>query len=491
MKKFLLILSVISSLLLISSCNNQEPEPIDWASPQAYDTLPVVSGNQTVKAAGHAAATTYTQTTSTTDLYLKYLLILLLLIVAVGAGFFFFRKVLPLGVWIRAKVAGVKNIPVHSLVTLSWKRVPVVEILELMIKASTAGVELDINKLGDAYLAEVDLEKVVDALIEAHNANIKEVTFDKLVQHYLANVDLDQVMEALLIAESADIETSLDELAKLNLAGADTTRIIKTKMAAKNSGYNVEINDLVQHYLAGGNIEKTVEAYIAANKADLKDFDFKDVADIDLAGYDVIEMVNKAIIPRIVETDGVRGIARDGVELIMKVKVTLRAKLKEIIGAPEEKTVLARVNESLATEIGLARSHYDVLQSPYELADKVEQKNLDKDSAFEILSIDVSDIKVGKDVDSELKTERAKAEAERAKAELIKAEEKVKKAMAAAFLDGKITVEDYEKLQNLQADTEMRKNIGQNTVITNEDEDEINIDGYTDTQDTDDDQPED
>ncbi len=457
LKKIAYLLSLFLLVLISAPSCNQQPE-VDLDQLAALDTLPYAQG-QELQNYYNQAATTQTSSDSV-GIYLKYTLLVILIIVALGVGIYFFNKVFPLGIYIRAKIAGVKKLPVHQIITLSWKGVPVDKILELMIQSHSAGVDLNLMEMGDAYLAQVDLDKVVNALIEAKNANIERITFQKLVKYHLAKVDLEHVMDALLMAKNAGIDTNIDQLSNLYLAGVDVVRVIKAKIAAKNSGFDVELNDIVEHYLAGGNVEKTVEAYVAAKKAELKDFDFSDIANIDLAGYDVVETVNKAIIPSIVETEGVRGIARDGVELIMKVKVTLRAKLKNIIGAPEETTILARVNEGLATEIGLARSHYDILRSPYELADRVEKKKLDEDSAFEILSIDVSDIKVGKDVSAELEVERAKAEAERAKAELIKAEEKVKKAMAAAFLDGKITVEEYYKLQNLEADTEMRKNLG-------------------------------
>ena len=470
--------AIIISLftLLLTSCGGGND--IDVDSLASLDTLPYADQ----QIARHYYQAPAQNQSNTTVLILEYAAVVVLIVGAFALGYYFFNKLLPLGTWIRAKVAGVKDIPMHKIINLIWKKVPVEKILELMIKAHSAGVELSLLELGDAYLADVDLDKVVDALIEAKNANLEKISFEKLVKYHLAKVDLPHVMEALLIAKNAGITTDIDQLSQLYLAGVDVVRVIKAKLAAKNSGFEIDLDDLVQHYLAGGNIEKTIEAYIAAKKAGLKDFDFNDVANIDLAGYDVIEIVNKAIIPRIVESDGVRGIARDGVELIMKVKVTLRAKLKEIIGAPEERTILARIEEALATEIGLAKSHYDILQSPYELADRVEQKNLDKDSAFEVLSIDVSDIQVGKDVRAELLVEQAKAESERAKAELIKAEEKVKKAMAAAFLDGKITVEEYYKLQNIEADTEMRKSLGkaekQNADNDDQDDDdfEINID---------------
>ncbi|MBO7595823.1 MAG: flotillin-like FloA family protein, partial [Bacteroidales bacterium] len=233
--------------------------------------------------------------------------------------------------------------------------------------------------------------------------------------------------------------------------------LIKAKIVADNSGFSISLNDLKEHYLAGGNLEKTIEAYISAKKASLPDFEFKDIAAIDLSNLDVVESVKSAITPRVVETDGVRGVARDGVEITMKVKVTIRSHIKNIIGGVSEETVLARVNEGLATQIGLAKSHNEILQNPYLVADKVENANLHASSAYEILSVDVSDIKVGNDVGAGLKSVRAKAMAEEARAELILAEEKVQKAMASAFLDGNLSIKDYTDIKNKQADTLMRQ----------------------------------
>jgi uncharacterized protein YqfA (UPF0365 family) len=143
----------------------------------------------------------------------------------------------------------------------------------------------------------------------------------------------------------------------------------------------------------------------------------------------------------------------------MKLKLTLRANLKNLIGGATEQTVLARVDEHISSEIGNTLNHREVLKSPYILAKKVEQKELGKGTAFDIISIDVSEITVGKDIQAELLTERAKANAEKAKADYIKAEEKVQKAMAAAFIDGNINVSDYQTIKNSEADTEMRKKI--------------------------------
>ncbi len=385
-------------------------------------------------------------------------LFLIMLSVAIGAGtFYIFKKWIPLGLWYKAWLSDVK-VSWVQLIKMYWRAIPQEELLLLLIKAKNAGLDLSIRELEDKYLAGVDLSIIIEALIKAENSHL-DITFEELTRHYLAKVDIDHLLEALIIANSAKIDTNIDELANLYQAKVDVVRIVKVKMTAKNSGFTVHFNLLVEHFLAGGHIEKTIEAYIAAKKANLQDFDFQDIANIDLAGYDVIASVDKAITPTVVETSGVRGIARDGVEMTLKVKVTLRAKIAQIIGGAEEQTVLARVNEALATEIGLAVSHYDILQSPYLLADRVEKQDLHLDSAFQIVSVDVSDIKVGIDVHSELKSERAKASADEAKANLIKAEEKVQKAIAAAFLDGNLSIDQYNEMRNTEADTRMRDRI--------------------------------
>ncbi len=400
--------------------------------------------------------------------FVLIIVLLLLSVIVIGMFYYLFKNIIPIGLWWKAYLSNVK-LPLHRLLMMYWRGIPQAPIINSMITAKNAGIDLKIKDLEDAYLAKVDLDKVIQTLIKAKNSHI-ETSLNELKQYYLAGIDLDVLLEAMIIAKSAEVNTTLKELATLYHTQADIIRIVKAKVAAKNSGYTVDFNDLAEHYLAGGNIEKTVEAYVAAKKAGLKDFEFQDIANIDLAGYDVLEIVEKAIIPKVVEGDRVRGVARDGVEVSMKVRVTLRAKLKHIIGSPEEKTILARINEGLATEIGLAESHYHVLENPYELADKVEQKRLDEGTAFEVLSIDVSDLQIGKDVHAELRTERARAASEEAQAALIKAEEKVQKAIAAAFLDGQISVELYEKLKNLQADTKMRESIGK--IFLNEEENE-------------------
>ncbi|MBN2776715.1 MAG: flotillin-like FloA family protein [Bacteroidales bacterium] len=385
------------------------------------------------------------------------IVIVVIVIIVVAFSFFFFKNVFPVGLWFKAWTAGVR-VGIRAFLNMYFQKIPPDKIVHNLIVSRKAGVYIKVRQLEDFYLANVDIDKVVQGEIEAINASV-DVTVDQLAKAYLAKIDIDKIIQAMILVQSADISTNFEELSQYYHSGVDIVRIVKAKITAKNSGFTVHFKDLAEHFLAGGNLDKTLEAYIAAKKADLKDFDFDNIADLDLAGYKVFEIIEKAIIPRVIEGDKVRGVARDGVEISMKLKVTLRAKLKFIIGNPEEATIIARINESLATEIGMAESHFRVLENPFELAERVEKKFLDTNTAFEILSIDVSDVTIGKDVHAELRSERARSDAQKAKADLIRAEEKLKKAIAAAFIDGKISINEYENIMNTQADTRMRNTL--------------------------------
>ncbi len=385
------------------------------------------------------------------------LVIIVVVIIIVAFNFFFFKNIFPVGLWFKGWTAGVR-VGIRAFFNMYFQKIPPDLIVNNMIIARKAGVDLKVRTLEDLYLANIDIEELVQGQIKAHSSNVN-IDIQQLAKASLAKVKIKDLIEALVLVQGAEIDTNFDELVKMYHTGVDIVKIVKSKIEAKNSGFPIDLNTLAEHYLAGGHLDETINAYVAAKKANLKDFDFGDIADVDLAGYDVFSIIEKGIIPRVVEGDKVKGVARDGVEVSLKLKVTLRAKLKHIIGNPEEATILARINESLATEIGISESHFFVLENPFELADRVEQKKLDNGTAFEILSIDVSDISIGKDIHAELKTERAKADAEKAKADLIKAEEKLKKSMATAFLDGNITVEQYEKIMNIQADTNMRNSL--------------------------------
>ncbi len=391
------------------------------------------------------------------------IIILIVTLVILGPGLlFFFYYFIPLRLWYEAHLSGVKA-PWGHLIKMRFQDVPQSLILKTMIKAKNAGLNLDAKELSEHYLAQVDIETVVNTLIRASNANLT-IDLKELAAQYLAKVDVEKVMHALITARNADLDVDLTTLASQYLAEVDVIQVVNALITAHNSGYEeMTIDELKEHYLANGNVAETVEAFVAARKAKLPDFTFKDIAAIDLAGFDVVKSIAAAITPRVVETEGVSGIARDGVQLTMKLKITLRAYIRNIIGGASEETVLARVNESLATEIGQSPSHNYILESPYELADSVERKNLGEGTAFQIISIDVSDFQVGRDVGAELLSEKAKAKANMAKADVIKAEEKVQDAMASAFKEGKLSINDYHELMNTEADTKMRESIGVST----------------------------
>ena len=388
---------------------------------------------------------------------------LILIIIAgiiLGPGLIlFFYYFVPVGLWYEARLSGIK-VSWLTLIVMRWQQIPQELILKTLIKAENANLHLSARQLSDHYLAEVDIEKVVNTQIRATNAGL-EIELNELAAQFLAKVDVAKVIHAQILAKNADLDIPLKVLASHYLAEVDIETVVGALITAHNSGYDeMTLNDLKEHYLSNGDVNKTVEAFVAARKAELPNFTFKDVAAIDLAGIDVVKAIDAAITPRVVETAGVTGIAKDGVQLTMKLKITLRAHIKTIIGGASEETVLARVNESLASEIGMSKSHHHILTSPFELADRVEQKDLGTGTAFEIISIDVSDIQVGKDINAELATERAKANAEGAKADLIRAEEKVQKAMAAAFTDGNLSIHDFHEIMNTEADTKMRDSIG-------------------------------
>jgi uncharacterized protein YqfA (UPF0365 family) len=387
-------------------------------------------------------------------------LIIVITIGLAGLIVWFFISMVPLKLWFNAKLSKV-HISWWLLIKMRWQNIPQAKIINLMITAKNAKLDLDLPLLMQYYLAKVDLEVVVATMIRALAANVKEINFEDMAKLYLKKVDVGAIMHAHINAMNAGIKTTIPELSEFYLAGGNVGDLIKAKNIADNSGFkdDLTLERLKKHYLGGGNLKKTIEAYISARKAGLEDFTFEDICAIDLSNLDVLESIKSAINPIVVETDGVRGIARDGVELTMKVKVTLRSHIKNIIGGVSADTMLARVNEGLATQIGLAQSHTEILQNPYLVADRVEKSNLSENSAFEILSVDVSDIKIGNDVGAALKVARAKAQVEAAKAELILAEEKVQKAMASAFLDGNISVQEYTDIKNKQADTLMRQSL--------------------------------
>jgi uncharacterized protein YqfA (UPF0365 family) len=250
------------------------------------------------------------------------------------------------------------------------------------------------------------------------------------------------------------------------------------------AGLKLYANELEAHYLAQGNVPKVVNALISADKANIS-LDFKMAAAIDLAGRDVFEAVQMSVNPRVIDTPPVTAVAKDGIQLIAKARVTVRANIKQLVGGAGEDTILARVGEGIVSSIGSSDSHKMVLENPDSISKLVLSKGLDAGTAFEILSIDIADIDVGKNIGAQLQMDQAeadkniaqakaeerramaiateqemKAKAQEAKAKVIEAEALVPQAMAEAFRNGNLGIMDYYRMQNIQADTTMRETIG-------------------------------
>lgn len=295
-------------------------------------------------------------------------------------------------------------------------------------------------------------------------------------------------------ALAANVRVSIFTLLGMRLRRVSPQMIVNPLIKATKAGLKLPINKLEAHHLAGGNVDRVVNSLIAAQRANIP-LEFERAAAIDLAGRNVLEAVQMSVNPKVIETPVVAAIAKDGIELRAKAKVTVRANIERLIGGAGESTVIARVGEGVVTTIGSAGSHKEVLENPDSISKTVLSKGLEAGTAFEILSIDIADIDVGRNVGAQLQTDQAeadkkiaqaKAEERRAmavareqemkaavvemKAKVVEAEAEVPRAMAAALKSGKLGVMDYYNMQNVIADTEMRKSISGNDVRADESE---------------------
>ena len=259
--------------------------------------------------------------------------------------------------------------------------------------------------------------------------------------------------------------------------------IVNAMINSKKAGLNLSADLLEAHYLAGGHVRSVVNALISADKANMS-LDFKTATAIDLAGRDVLEAVQMSVNPKVLDTPAVTAVASNGIQLIVKARVTVRANIRQLVGGAGEETVLARVGEGIVTAIGSAKSHAEVLENPDSISKLVLSKGLDTGTAFEILSIDIADIDVGKNIGAQLQMDQAyadkniaqaraeerramaiaveqemKAKAQEMRAKVIEAEAEVPLAMSEAFKKGNLGIMDYYRMRNLQADTEMRESI--------------------------------
>ena len=281
-------------------------------------------------------------------------------------------------------------------------------------------------------------------------------------------------------ALSAGVKVSIGTLVGMRLRKVSPAAIVRPLINATKAGLDLDINQLEAHYLAGGRVDRVVGALISADKANIE-LAFNQAAAIDLAGRDVFEAVQVSVNPKVINTPRVAAMAQDGIQLIAVARVTVRANINRLVGGAGEETILARVGEGIVSTIGSSASHKAVLENPERISKTVLSKGLDSGTAFEILSIDIADVDVGKNIGAELQTDQAeadkrvaqaraeerramavaheqemKARVEEMKAEVVRAEAQIPLAIAEAFRNGNFGVMDFMRYRNIQADTQMR-----------------------------------
>lgn len=284
-------------------------------------------------------------------------------------------------------------------------------------------------------------------------------------------------------AKLSNVDIGFFQLFFMQLRRVPPQIIVNSMITATKAGLQVTRNDLEAHYLAGGKINNVINALISADKANIP-LTFKEATAIDLAGRDVLQAVQMCVNPKVIESPPVTAVAKDGIQLITRARVTVRANIKQFVGGAGEETVLARIGEGIVTSIGSAESHKTVMENPDTISKLVLHKGLDSGTAFEILSIDIADIDVGKNIGAYLQMDQAnadkniaqakaeerramaialehemKAKAQESRAKVIDAEAQIPLAIAEAFRSGKLGIMDYYKMENVKADTKMRDSL--------------------------------
>lgn len=291
-----------------------------------------------------------------------------------------------------------------------------------------------------------------------------------------------------ITASFSGVKISMSTLIGMRLRRVAPSRIVNPMIKATKAGLVLDINELEAHLLAGGNVNTLVDALIAAQRADIP-LEFEQGAAIDLAGRNVLEAVQVSVNPKVIETPIIAAVSKDGIEVMAKARVTVRANIERLVGGAGEETIIARVGEGIVTTVGSSTSHKDVLENPDSISETVLAKGLDSGTAFEILSIDIADVDVGRNIGAKLQMDQAeadkriaeaKAEERRAmavakeqemvaevqamRAKVVQAEVEVPLALATALKEGNLGVMDYYKMKNVLADTDMRESIADITV---------------------------
>ena len=283
---------------------------------------------------------------------------------------------------------------------------------------------------------------------------------------------------------AAGVDVGIFNLVGMRLRRVPASQIVLPLVKANKAGLGVNVNQLEAHYLAGGNVDRVIDALIAAQRAEIP-LTFERACAIDLAGRDVLEAVQMSVNPKVIETPLVSAVAKNGIELKVKARVTVRANIDRLVGGAGEATIIARVGEGIVTSVGSSKDHSEVLENPDHISKTVLAKGLDAGTAFEILSIDIADVDVGRNIGAELMTDQAeadkriaqaraeerramavakeqemKAAVQEMQAKVVEAQSEVPKALAKALESGNIGVMDYYRMNNIIADTKMREEIG-------------------------------
>ena len=297
-----------------------------------------------------------------------------------------------------------------------------------------------------------------------------------------------------ITAMFSGVKVSIMTLIGMRFRRVRPSRIVDPMIKATKAGLSLSIDKLEAHYLAGGNVNTVIDALIAAQRANIH-LEFEQAAAIDLAGRDVLEAVQVSVNPKVIETPIISAVAKDGIEVKVKARVTVRANIERLVGGAGEETIIARVGEGVVTTVGSSVSHKEVLENPDKISKTVLEKGLDSGTAFEILSIDIADVDVGRNIGAQRQTDQAeadkkiaqaKAEERRAmaiaqeqemkarvvemKAKVVESESKVPLAIADAFVNGKLGVMDYYNMKNIMADTSMRESISQSNPTNKKEE---------------------
>ncbi|HJA90582.1 MAG TPA: flotillin-like protein FloA [Candidatus Jeotgalibaca merdavium] len=289
-----------------------------------------------------------------------------------------------------------------------------------------------------------------------------------------------------ITAYFSGVKLKISDLIGMRLRRVAPSLVVQPLIKATKAGLIIDTSELEAHYLAGGDINLVIDALIAAQRANI-DLEFEQAAAIDLAGRNVFEAVQVSVNPKVIETPIIAGVAMNGIEVKAKAKVTVRANIERLVGGAGEETIIARVGEGIVTTVGSAKTHSQVLENPDSISQTILRKGLDSGTAFEILSIDIADVDVGRNVGAKLQAEQAEAdkrvaqakaeekrslavaeeqemiaEVQRQRAKVVEAEAQVPLAMAEALRSGNLGVMDYYKMKNITADTDMRNSLSGN-----------------------------